>query len=144
MTDFHSIPIGSILPQQPPFRFVDHLESYTEEATVISFTVREGSMLLEEDGSLSAAGVMEHMAQASAARVGYVTVYILHKPVSIGFIGQVKHFVLNRLPRLGEQLRTTVYLKQEIFGISLADIEVRSGEELLASATLKTALNDDK
>lgn len=141
--DFRSIPIGSILPQQPPFRFVDRLESYTEEVTEVSFTVREGTLLVE-DGQLSAAGVMEHMAQASAARVGYVTVYILHKPVSIGFIGQVKKFVLHRLPRLGEEIHTRVYLKQEIFGISLADLEVRSGEELLATATLKTALNDDK
>ncbi len=141
--DFRSIPIGSILPQQPPFRFVDQLESYSEEVTEVSFTVREGTMLVEE-GHLSAAGIMEHMAQASAARVGYVTVYILHKPVSIGFIGQIRKFVLNRLPLLGEELHTRVFLKQEIFGISLADIEVRSGEELLASATLKTALNDDK
>lgn len=143
MMDFRSIPIGSILPQQPPFRFVDQLENYTEEVTEVSFTVREETMLVEE-GHLSAAGVMEHMAQASAARVGYVTVYILHKPVSIGFIGQIRKFVLNRLPMLGEELHTRVFLKQEIFGISLADIEVRSGEELLASATLKTALNDDK
>ena len=114
MTDFRSIPIGSILPQQPPFRFVDHLELYSEEVTEVSFTVREDVMLLE-DGCLSAAGVLEHMAQASAARVGYVTVYILHKPVSIGFIGQIKHFVLNRLPRRGEELHTKVFLKQEIF-----------------------------
>lgn len=140
--DFRSIPIGNILPQQPPFRFVDHLESYSEEVTEVSFTVREDTMLVE-DGCLSAAGVMEHMAQASAARVGYVTVYILHKPVSIGFIGQVKRFVLIRLPRIGEELHTKVFLKQEIFGISLADLEVCSGQELLATATLKTALNDE-
>ena len=140
--DFRSIPIGNILPQQPPFRFIDHLESYSEEVTEVSFTVREDTMLVE-DGCLSAAGVMEHMAQASAARVGYVTVYILHKPVSIGFIGQVKRFVLNRLPRIGEELHTKVFLKQEIFGISLADLEVCSGQELLATATLKTALNDE-
>ena len=143
MTDFRDIPIGNILPQQPPFRFVDYLENYTEEVTEVSFTVREGTMLVE-DGHLSAAGVMEHMAQASAARVGYVTVYILHKPVDIGFIGQIKKFVLNRLPRMGEEIRTKVFLKQEVFGISLADIEVRSGEELLASATLKTALHNDR
>ena len=124
--DFRSIPIGSILPQQPPFRFVDHLESYSEEVTEVSFTVREDTMLVE-DGHLSAAGIMEHMAQASAARVGYV----------------IKKFVLNRLPALGEELHTKVFLKQEIFGISLADIEVCSGNELLASATLKTALNND-
>lgn len=141
--DFRSIPIGNILPQQPPFRFVDHLESYSEEVTEVSFTVKEGTLLIE-NGQLCAAGLMEHMAQASAARVGYVTVYILHKPVDIGFIGQVRHFTLNRLPRMGEELRTRVYLKQEIFGISLAEIEVRCGEELLATTTLKTALKEDK
>ena len=142
MTDFRSIPIGSILPQQPPFRFVDHLELYSEEVTEVSFTVREGVMLLE-NGCLSAAGVLEHMAQASAARVGYVTVYILHKPVSIGYIGQVRHYQVNRLPRIGERIHTRVFLKQEIFGISLSDIEVRCGLELLASASLKTALADE-
>ncbi len=139
MTLLRDIPIGSVLLQQPPFRFVDYLESYSEKQTEVSFTVKEPLMLLE-NGRLSAAGVMEHMAQASAARVGYVTVYILHKQVSIGYIGQVKNFVLNRLPSIGETLRTRVMLKQEIFGISLADIEVWSGEELLASASLKTAL----
>jgi len=142
MTAFRDIPIGTILPQQPPFRFVDFLENYSEEATEVSFTVREDT-LLTEDGGLSAAGVMEHMAQASAARVGYVTVYILHKPVSIGFIGQVKNFRLARLPRMGERLLTRVILRQEIFGISLSDVEVRCGEELIASASLKTALNND-
>ncbi len=143
MTSLRDIPIESVLLQQPPFRFVDHLESYSEAVTEVSFTVREGLMLLEGD-CLSAAGVMEHMAQACAARVGYVTVYILHKPVNIGYIGQVRNFIFSRLPRVGETLRTQVRLKSEIFGISLSEIEVCCGWERIASASLKTALSDDK
>lgn len=142
MTSLHDIPVDSILLQQPPFRFVDHLESYSEAVTEVSFTVREGLMMLEGE-CLSAAGLMEHMAQASAARIGYVTVYILHKPVSVGYIGQVRNFTFTRLPRVGETLHTQVRLKSEIFGISLADIDVYCGEERIASASLKTALSDD-
>lgn len=142
MTSLHDIPVESILLQQPPFRFVDHLESYSEAVTEVSFTVREGLMMLEGE-CLSAAGLMEHMAQASAARIGYVTVYILHKPVSVGYIGQVRNFTFTRLPRVGETLHTQVRLKSEIFGISLADIDVYWGEERIASASLKTALSDD-
>lgn len=86
---FHDIPIGELLPQQPPFRFVDHLEDFQGNEARVSFVVSPEAMLVE-DGCLSAAGLMEHMAQTCAARTGYHTVYILHKPVSIGFIGQIR------------------------------------------------------
>ncbi len=143
MSSFHDIPIGELLPQQPPFRFVDHIEYYGEGETRVSFTPGNGNLLMEDD-CLSAAGLMEHMAQASATRVGYYSKYILHVPVSIGYIGQVRKFTLNRLPKAGELLETSVYLRQEVFNISLADIEVRTAAgEVLASASLKTALKDD-
>lgn len=142
-SQFHNIPIGELLPQQPPFRFVDNIELYTEEETRVSFTPGEGNLLME-DGCLCAAGLLEHMAQASATRVGYLSKYILHIPVSIGYIGQIRKFVLNRLPKAGELLETSVYLRQEVFNISLADIEVRTARgEVLATASLKTALKDD-
>lgn len=142
-SQFHNIPIGELLPQQPPFRFVDNIELYTEEETRVSFTPGEGNLLME-DGCLCAAGLLEHMAQASATRMGYHSKYILHIPVSIGYIGQIRKFVLNRLPKAGELLETSVYLRQEVFNISLADIEVRTARgEVLATASLKTALKDD-
>jgi len=140
VTPYSSIPIGEILPQQPPFRFVDSFENYTEDGAVVAFTPQRGKQLLMEDGHLSAAGLVEHMAQASAARVGYVSKYILHIPVSIGFIGQVRKLIINRLPREGERIETEVLIRQEVFKITLADIVVRSGSEVLASASLKSAL----
>ena len=142
-SQFHNIPIGELLPQQPPFRFVDHIELYTEEETRVSFTPGEGDLLMEV-GYQGEDGLMEHKAQASATRVGYHSKYILHIPVSIGYIGQIRKFVLNRLPKAGELLETSVYLRQEVFNISLADIEVRTARgEVLATASLKTALKDD-
>ena len=139
MTDTRSIDIDSIVLQQPPFRFVHKLDSFSEEESIITFTPGDGYLLME-NGCLSAAGLIEHMAQANAARMGYYCVYILKAPVDIGYIGQVKDFTLHRLPRAGERLTTTVTLKYEVFKVSLCDVVVRSGEEVLASATLKTAI----
>ena len=143
MTPLHNIDIDRVLPQQPPFRFVDTLEAFSEEGACVSFTPGPGNMLMEEDGCLSACGLMEHMAQANAARVGYLYVYILHLPVKIGFIGQVRNYVIHRLPRSGERLDTTVQLRYEMFGVSLCDVTVCSGQEVLATASLKTAIKDD-
>lgn len=142
MAPFSDIPIGNILPQQPPFRFVDTLELYSPEETRVAFVPGEGNLLMEGD-TLSAAGLLEHMAQASAARVGYHCRYVLHVPVSIGYIGQVRKYVIHRLPKAGERIETSVFLQQEIFRISLSEIVVKAGEELIATATLKTALKDD-
>ena len=139
MTDTRSIDIDSIVLQQPPFRFVHRLDSFSKEESIITFTPGDGNLLME-NGCLSAAGLIEHMAQANAARMGYYCVYILKAPVDIGYIGQVKDFTLHRLPRAGERLTTTVTLKYEVFKVSLCDVVVRSGEEVLASATLKTAI----
>lgn len=139
MTDTRSIDIDSIVLQQPPFRFVHRLDSFSKEESIITFTPGDGNLLME-NGCLSAAGLIEHMAQANAARIGYYCVYILKAPVDIGYIGQVKDFTLHRLPRAGERLTTTVTLKYEVFKVSLCDVVVRSGEEVLASATLKTAI----
>lgn len=143
MKPFSDIPIGELLPQQPPFRFVDSLEEYTAELARIRFTPEEGKNLLMEDGCLSAAGLMEHMAQCSAVRQGYYSKFILHLPVKIGYIGQFRKLRINRLPKAGETLETTIFLKEVISNITLVDAEVRLGEELIATASLKSALKDD-
>ena len=142
MKAFRDIDIDELLPQQPPFRFVDTLEDYTAEDARVSFTPGPGNLLME-DGCLCAEGLLEHMAQANAAREGYHCKYVLHIPVSIGFIGHVRHYVIHRLPRAGERLDTRVFLRYEMFKVCLCDVEVRSGQELLATASIKTAIKDE-
>ena len=140
MKPFSDIPIGEILPQQPPFRFIDTLENYTPESATVAFTPEVGKNLLMEEDHLAAAGLIEHMAQASAARVGYISKYILHIPVSIGFIGQVRKLEISRLPKAGERMETEVFIRQEVFKITLVDVVVKCGDEIIATANLKSAL----
>ena len=128
MNPFHEISIGGILPQREPFVFVDRLEHYDDVETVTSFTV--------------APGILENMAQSSAARIGYLCKYILHVPVRIGYIGAIRKFRVHRLPAVGETIVTTIILREDVFGISLVDATVRVGEEIIAEAALKTALGE--
>ena len=141
MTDCRHIPIETLLLQAPPFRFVDRLDRFDREGVVTSFTVPADGPLVE-DGCLTEAGLVENMAQSSAARIGYISVYIDHVPVRIGYLGQIKNLEINRLPRCGEVLSTTVRLRQEVFGITLVEARVCQGEEMVAQAAVKTALRD--
>ena len=141
MSPFDEIDIRGILPQRPPFDFVGRLVRYDDRETVTAFTV-PAEHLLVEDGFLTASGILEHMAQSSAARIGYLCKYILHVPVRIGYIGAIRKFRVHRLPVVGETLTTTVILVEDVFGISLADVTVRVGEEVIAEAALKTALGE--
>jgi len=141
MTDCRHIPIETLLLQAPPFRFVDRLDCFDREEVVTSFTVPADGPLVE-DGCLTEAGLVENMAQSSAARIGYISVYIDHVPVRIGYLGQIKNLEINRLPRCGEVLSTTVRLRQDVFGITLVEARVCQGEEMVAQAAVKTALRD--
>ena len=141
MSPFDEIAIGGILPQREPFLFVDRLVRYDDQGTVTAFTV-PSEHLLVEDGHLTASGILENMAQSSAARIGYLCKYILHVPVRIGYIGAIRKFRVHRLPAVGETVHTTVVLVEDVFGITLTDAVVRVGEEIIAEASLKTALGE--
>ena len=80
------------------------------------------------------------MAQSCAARIGYICKYIKKIPVKPGYIGSIRNLIVERLPRAGETISTQVIHREEIFGITLSDVVVRSGEEILATATMKTAV----
>ena len=141
MSPFDAVDIAGILPQREPFVFVDRLVHYDDRETVTAFTV-PAEHLLVEDGRLTAPGILEHMAQSSAARIGYLCKYLLHVPGRIGFIGAIRKFRVERLPAVGETLTTTVILREDVFGITLTDVVVRVDDEIIAEAALKTALGE--
>ena len=141
MSPFIDIPVSEILPQREPFVFVDRLVHYDERETVTEFTVRPDQLLVA-DGYLTAPGILENMAQSSAARIGYLCKFVRHVPVRIGYIGAIKKFRVYRLPAVGETLTTTIFFREDVFGISLVDAVVRVGDDMIAEAALKTTLGE--
>ena len=135
---FRDIDILELLPQRPPFVMVDHLTDYSETQSSCDLTIRKDNVFCK-NGEFAAAGLIEHIAQTCAARLGYYNKYILKTGVRLGFIGEVKDLDIVRLPREGETLNTTIVVMQEIFDVTLVTAEVRVGEETIATTRLKIA-----
>lgn len=135
---FNEIDVLELLPQRPPFVMVDNLTDYSETQSSCCLTIRSDNVFLEK-GCLQAAGLIEHIAQTCAARLGYFNCYVQKTGVRLGFIGEVKDLSILRLPREGEMIETTITVVQEIFDVTLVAAEVRVGEEVIATTRLKIA-----
>ena len=127
-----------ILPQRPPFILIDGLTHYDETATSTRFLVCPDHLFVS-DGCLLPTGLIENMAQTCAARLGYYNL-ISGLPVKVGFIGAVNNLHILRTPRVEERLDTTIRVKEEVFGMTLVDAEVRVDEEVIATAEMKIAI----
>ena len=130
--------ILELLPQRPPFVMVDHLTDYSETQSTCDLLVRPDNVFFE-NGCITAPGIIEHIAQTCAARLGYYNLYILKTGVRLGFIGEVKNLRILRLPREGELVKTTITVIQEIYDVTLVSAEVRVGEEVIVTTDLKIA-----
>lgn len=138
MNDLKSIPVLELIPQRPPFVMIDNLISFDESDTVTCLKIREDNLLFD-DGRFTAYGLTENIAQTAAARLGYIN-HINGKEVAIGYIGAVKNFKVYRTPEAGEEIVTTITIKEEVFKMSLVDAVVRCGEEVIAECEMKIAL----
>ena len=135
---FNEIDVLELLPQRPPFVMVDHLTDYSDTQSTCCLTVRADNVFFE-NGCLTAPGLIEHIAQTCAARLGYYNCYVQKTGVRLGFIGEVKDLNILRLPREGEMIETTIVVVQEIFDVTLVSAEVRVGAEVIATTLLKIA-----
>lgn len=125
-----------LIPQGKPIVLVDRLLECNETKAISDFVVRDDGVFVE-DGLLASAGILENIAQTCALRIGCLN---SDQPVRIGVIGAVKNFAVNRLPKIGEVLTTTV---QDIlyFGTALVvSAETRIGDESVAVCEMKVFL----
>lgn len=140
MIPFEEIEITTLLPQQPPFVMVDRLLHYSEERTVCRLRV-EPENIFCENGVLSAAGMMENIAQTCAARLGYINKYILKNDrILIGYIGAINNLSIYREPKVGEEIVTTVEILDNVMGMTLISGTIKCGEETLAEGRMKIAI----
>lgn len=132
--------IEELLPQQPPFMMVDSLTQYEDECAETSFVIRDDNVMVQ-NGVLTTSGLMENVAQTSAARIGYYYKYVLRKPVKMGYIGAVRSMKVMRNPAVGETIHTHISVIAEAFGMVAfaASIYDASGAEI-ARADMKTAI----
>lgn len=124
--------ITDLIPQRDPILMVDDAQAAGEQSARTSLTVRENNWFAS-DGILLEAGLVEHIAQSAAAMVGLSVEGDPHE----GYIGDVKDFVVTRLPRVGETIETLISTVMTMENITLIEAVSSVGTEQVAKARLK-------
>jgi predicted hotdog family 3-hydroxylacyl-ACP dehydratase len=126
------------IPQKPPMVMVDRIISCEGNATVTALLVKEENVFCE-NGFLREPGLIENMAQTSAASAGMKPGAREGEP-SLGFIGGIRNLKIHSLPRVGDEIKTRITLEHEVFDASVVRGEVFDGERLIAECELKIFL----
>lgn len=138
-----TIDIHKLLPQQEPFVMTGTLIHFEMNKLVTEFVIPEDNLFVN-DGKFSAAGLIENMAQTCAARIGYINKYILLRGIQIGYIGAIRNLEIMELPSVGDLITTEVNIQEEVFGMLLADANVKCGDKVIASTEMKIAVRDEE
>ena len=128
-----------LIPQRPPMVLVDRFEGIDAEGvSTTGYTVVPAGLFVA-GGRMSECGIIEHMAQSAAARIGWCC-RAEGRPVPVGFIGAGSRLELHDLPRTGAHLRTRLHIVQEIGPLSLAEVRTEADGRPLAEGNLKIYL----
>lgn len=128
-----------LIPQRPPVVMIDRFLGIKEGVSRAGLTVREENIFCA-GGVLQEYGVIEHIAQAAAARIGYIYCSRGEK-IPVGFIGSVDKMTLYVLPEAGSEIETEIRVEQEVGEITLISARVTDGSRIVAEGRMKIFLN---
>lgn len=134
--------ILDLIPQRPPIVMVDEFLGMDENFSRTCLTLREDNIFVD-DGVFTECGLIEHIAQSAAARVGYIFKN-KKEDIPLGYIGSVNDFKLVENPKLGDKIHTTIEVLHEVFNITLIQAQCKVGEKDIASCKMKIFLDNDK
>lgn len=126
------------IPQRHPIVMVDVFYGIDNALSESGLTVSPDNIFVE-NGLLTEGGLIEHVAQSGALRIGYEHI-TRGEAVPLGFIGSVSDLVINRLPMVSSVLRTKLMVENDVFGITLFYAEVKEEDDLIMSCRMKVAL----
>ena len=143
MKAFEDIALKELIPQRPPFVMIDALVRCEGDTTETVFKIKRDSVFCDSEGRFSEAGMVENIAQTCAARIGYLS-RLKGGEVHIGVIGAINNMTIEKTPSVGDELRTTIVVEEEVFNMTLVRAEIKRGNETLATCKMKIALTDKK
>ena len=136
--------IFSLIPQRPPFVMIDRFldESADEKSGSSAFKVTEGNIFVE-NGAFTEPGMIENIAQTAAARIGYIC-KTEKKPVPIGYIGAVQNLEIFALPKINDEIKTEIAIKNEIFNVIIIGGKISCEGKLLAHCEMKIFISNQQ
>lgn len=129
------------LLQQPPFRFVDRLAVMEDDGAETLYQVTDNTLLMTDDGHMSAGGMVEVMAQTAAAWQGLWAVRH-HLEVRPGKIGAVSGMHIYAWPKVGDTLCARMRIVNKVFGVMSIETSIHRDGECICEAKMKIALDD--
>ena len=134
--------ITELIPQRAPIVMVDEFRGIDDSnASHTILTVRADNIFVEDD-ILDECGVIEHIAQSAAARVGYLC-RESGKDVPLGYIGSINNFQLMFHPEVNDVVETRIDIIQEVFNISLIEACCMVNGRCAAVCRMKIFLDND-
>jgi predicted hotdog family 3-hydroxylacyl-ACP dehydratase len=130
--------VKDLIPQKEPFVMVDELLLFGTDNLRSRFKIRNENLFVDNDHFVES-GIIENMAQTVALHTGY-QFFLMSKEAPTGYLGSIKNVEINRLPKTGEFIETTIEIIQEFMGVTLVDVVVYSREEIIAKCQMKTVL----
>lgn len=127
--------LAELLPQKYPFVLISALTYVTDTEAMSTFRINAENILCD-NGMLNPSGLMENIAQTSAAKLGYECNRD-NKKVPLGFIADVKDFVHTRLPKEGDVITTNVKIENKVFDITIVSGVITLNGEKIASCKMK-------
>lgn len=129
-----------LIPQREPIVMIDTLYCVDTLEATTGLNVTKDTYFVENK-TLREAGIIEHMAQSSAAFAGYES-FQKQRPSQLGFIGEVKKMSIQRLPLVGEKLITKITKMADVMGVTLISAKTYSNAACIAQAELKIFLKE--
>ena len=142
MSEIRGEGIKDLIPQRYPMIMVDTFYGATESEADTGLKIADDNLFCS-DGFFSEPGLVEHIAQSASAYAGYQA-KIKNNPTPIGYIGEVKKFRINFLPRTGDELRTHIRIISEVLGVSLLAAETKVNGEVAAQCQMKIFIKPDE
>jgi 3-hydroxymyristoyl/3-hydroxydecanoyl-(acyl carrier protein) dehydratase len=146
MKEIEEIAILDLIPQRPPFVMLDRLFHYDPKFTFGSLKIKPDNVFVE-NGVFTESGIIESIAQTCAARMGYINRLQQgesgeEEKIKLGFIGSIKDLVIEKCPKVGDELTITIEVLNEVFTLLLIQAQVNVGTETVASGELKISITD--
>jgi predicted hotdog family 3-hydroxylacyl-ACP dehydratase len=130
------MPAAAFIPHRPPMRLVDTLISYGDSGGVVEASPAADCILVDADGALDEAALVELLAQGYAVIKGYSDL-LQGKEISEGYLVGVRKLRVIGRARAGERLLVRIRTVGSFEGFAVAEGEIERDSETIASGTIK-------
>jgi 3-hydroxyacyl-[acyl-carrier-protein] dehydratase len=132
------LPISAIelIPHRPPLCLIDKLIRYKNEAGCVTARINMDHPFINMDGILEPIALVEIIAQAYAAIVGYRDL-TEGKSVERGFLVGIRKFQILHQVKIGDQLQIDVATIGKFSGFAVADGQKSCNNRIVAEGSIK-------